>query len=62
MKTLVVTLALAFAGNVFAGDDDQKVQPEISSVIVYLTGAEIMHKQPVTLNPGRNELDRKSVV
>ena len=56
MKTLVVTLALAFAGNVFAGDDDQKVQPEISSVIVYLTGAEIMHKQPVTLNPGRNEL------
>ena len=49
-------LALAFAGNVFAGDDEQKVQPEISSVIVYLTGAEIMHKQSVILNPGRNEL------
>jgi uncharacterized protein (TIGR02231 family) len=56
MKTLAVILALVFAGNVFAGDDEQKVQPEISSVIVYLTGAEIMHKQSVILNPGRNEL------
>jgi uncharacterized protein (TIGR02231 family) len=56
MKTLSVILALVFAGNVFAGDDEQKVQPEISSVIVYLTGAEIMHKQSVILNPGRNEL------
>jgi uncharacterized protein (TIGR02231 family) len=56
MKTLAIMLALAFAGNVFAGDDEQKVQPEISSVIVYLTGAEIMHKQSVILNPGRNEL------
>jgi hypothetical protein len=45
MKTLAVILALVFAGNVFAGDDEQKVQPEISSVIVCLTGAEIRHEQ-----------------
>ena len=41
---------------IFAGENEQKIEAPISSVIVYLTGGEISHKKQITLNPGRNEL------
>lgn len=40
----------------FAGENEQKIEAPISSVIVYLTGGEVSHKKQITLAPGRNEL------
>lgn len=55
MKKLILLLALA-PSLLFAGDNEQKIEAPISSVIVYLTGGEVAHKKQVTLAPGRNEL------
>lgn len=40
----------------FAGENEQKIEAPIHSVIVYLTGGEVAHKKQITLAPGRNEL------
>jgi uncharacterized protein (TIGR02231 family) len=55
MKRFFLLLAL-LPGALFAGENEQKIEAPISSVIVYLTGAEIAHKKQVSLAPGRNEL------
>jgi uncharacterized protein (TIGR02231 family) len=55
MKKLVLILALLPA-MLFAGENEQKIEAPISSVIVYLTGGEVAHKKQITLAPGRNEL------
>lgn len=39
-----------------AGDNEQKVEAPITSVVVYLTGVEIVHQKTISLQPGRNEL------
>lgn len=39
-----------------AEDNEQKIEAPITSVMVYLSGAEIAHKKQITLAPGRNEL------
>ncbi|HET6991446.1 MAG TPA: DUF4139 domain-containing protein [Bacteroidia bacterium] len=39
-----------------AGDNEQKIEAPITSVVVYLTGVEIAHEKTATLQPGRNEL------
>ncbi len=55
MKNIIFLLLLApFALN--AGDNEQKIEAPISSVIVYLTGGEFAHKKQITFAPGRNEL------
>ncbi|HTF03131.1 MAG TPA: mucoidy inhibitor MuiA family protein, partial [Bacteroidia bacterium] len=53
-KILSILLLLPFFSH--AGENEQKIEAPISSVIVYLTGGEIIHKKQVTLAPGRNEL------
>ncbi len=53
-KFVAVLLLLPFV--LQAGENEQKIESPISSVIVYLTGGEFIHKQQVTLLPGRNEL------
>lgn len=53
-KILSVLLLLPFV--VKAGGNEQKIEAPISSVIVYLTGGEYIHKKQLTLAPGRNEL------
>lgn len=55
MKNLLLAFTLIPAF-LFAGENEQKIEAPISSVIVYLTGAEIAHKKQVSLAPGRNEL------
>lgn len=40
----------------FAGDNEQKIEAPITGVTVYLTGVEVAHEKTVTLLPGRNEL------
>ena len=55
MKKLALLFTLIPA-LIFAGENEQKIEAPISSVIVYLTGGEISHKKQITLNPGRNEL------
>jgi uncharacterized protein (TIGR02231 family) len=55
MKKLLAAIALVPV-LLFAGENEQKIDAPISSVIVYLSGGEIMHKKQVTLVPGRNEL------
>lgn len=55
MKNLLLFfLLLPFTG--IAQDHQQKIETPVSSVIVYLTGGEFMHRKQVTLSPGRNEL------
>jgi uncharacterized protein (TIGR02231 family) len=55
MKNLILLLlSIPFAG--FAQDHKQQIETPVSSVIVYLTGGEFMHKKQLTLSPGRNEL------
>ncbi len=39
-----------------AGDNEQKIEAPIKSVVVYLTGVEVVHEKTVSLMPGRNEL------
>jgi len=55
MKNLILFFAIAPA-LLSAGENEQKIEAPISSVIVYLTGGEVAHKKQVTLLPGRNEL------
>lgn len=55
MKKLILLLAM-LPSLLFAGENEQKIEAPISSVIVYLTGGEISHKKQITLAPGRNEL------
>ncbi|CAN5223381.1 DUF4139 domain-containing protein [soil metagenome] len=40
----------------YAGDNETKIEAPITSVVVYLTGVEVVHQKTVTLQPGRNEL------
>lgn len=55
MKNLLLFfLLLPFTG--ISQDHQQKIETPVSSVIVYLTGGEFMHRKQVTLSPGRNEL------
>jgi uncharacterized protein (TIGR02231 family) len=54
-KILLPVLFVAPFG-LHAGDNEQKIEAPISSVVVYLTGVEIVHQKTVTLLPGRNEL------
>lgn len=60
MKNVYRLYALAIFGAVpfcaIAGDNEQKIEAPITSVTVYLTGAEVMHSKTLTLAPGRNEL------
>ena len=53
-KLLSLFLIIPFAAS--AGESETKIEAPISSVIVYLSGAEVTHKKQVTLAPGRNEL------
>ncbi len=39
-----------------AGDNEQKIEAPITSVVIYLTGVEVAHQKVATLQPGRNEL------
>lgn len=55
MKKLIFLLAF-IPSFLFAGENEQKIEAPISSVIIYLTGGEVAHKKQVTLAPGRNEL------
>src|ERR1044072_5240409 len=55
MKKRVFTRVL-IPGILFAGENEQKIEAPIASVIVYLTGGEIAHTKQVSLTPGRNEL------
>ncbi len=60
MKTIfkISTLAFVFISPLFlhAGDNEQKIEAPITSVVVYLTGVEVAHQKSVMLLPGRNEL------
>jgi uncharacterized protein (TIGR02231 family) len=51
---LAVLVASPFA--LHAGDNEQKIEAPITSVVVYLTGVEVVHQKTVSLQPGRNEL------
>src|SRR5574337_1616922 len=53
-----IFLAAGFfsATAVHAEDNEVKIEAPISSVIVYLSGAEVTQSKHVTLAPGRNEL------
>lgn len=55
MKKLFLAFAL-IPGMLIAGENEQKIEAPISSVIVYLTGAQVTHEKQVSLAPGRNEL------
>lgn len=39
-----------------AGDNEQKIEAPITSVVIYLNGVELAHQKTATLQPGRNEL------
>jgi uncharacterized protein (TIGR02231 family) len=52
--TLAALIASPFV--LRAGDNEQKIEAPITSVVVYLTGVEIVHQKNVSLQPGRNEL------
>lgn len=52
----ILAFCLFFPFVLSAGESEQKIESPISSVIVYLTGGEFVHKKQVTLSPGRNEL------
>src|SRR5574337_318814 len=55
MKKLVLAFSLIpFA--MHAGDNEQRIEAPISSVTVYLSGAEVTHTKNLNLVPGRNEL------
>lgn len=56
MRKKLILLFAVLPSLLFAGENEQKVEAPISSVIVYLTGGEISHKKQITLAPGRNEL------
>ncbi|MEO5643787.1 MAG: DUF4139 domain-containing protein [Bacteroidia bacterium] len=60
MKNSTTKLLLApllFSSFIMRADDnEQKIEAPISSVVIYLTGVEIVHQKTVTLQPGRNEL------
>lgn len=53
-RLLAVSFCLPFA--LMAGDNEQKIEAPITSVTVYLNGAQVEHSKNVTLLPGRNEL------
>lgn len=57
MKNLFYLLiCCGFSAPAFAIDGDQKVEAPISSVTVFLSGAEVVHNKQITLQPGRNEV------
>lgn len=59
MKKLIlvpIAIGIALPSLLFGGENEQKIEAPISSVIIYLTGGEVSHKKQITLAPGRNEL------
>lgn len=55
MKKLILALAFPFCLSASV-DPEQKLNVAISSVVVFLEGAEVSHVTQVTLNPGRNKI------
>ncbi|MCA6362209.1 MAG: DUF4139 domain-containing protein [Bacteroidetes bacterium] len=55
MKNLFLLL-LFFPLAALAAENEQRIESDVKSAIVYLNGAELMHTKQVTLQPGRNEL------
>ncbi|HEU4717308.1 MAG TPA: DUF4139 domain-containing protein [Bacteroidia bacterium] len=55
MKKIIFLLCL-LPVTLLAGDVTQKIESPITSVVVYLTGAEVTHTKTVSISPGRNEL------
>jgi Domain of unknown function (DUF4139)/N-terminal domain of unknown function (DUF4140) len=57
MKKIIPFLLLAaFPFAAMADNNEQKIETEIASVVIYLSGAEVTHTKSLTLLPGRNEL------
>lgn len=55
-KKIILAVLIASPFALRAGDNEQKIEAPITSVVVYLTGVEIVHQKNVSLQPGRNEL------
>jgi uncharacterized protein (TIGR02231 family) len=55
-NVLRLCILLSLPVKIFAGENEQRVESPITSVIVYLSGAEVTHTKHITLTPGRNEL------
>ncbi|MCU0434953.1 MAG: DUF4139 domain-containing protein [Bacteroidia bacterium] len=55
MKKLFLLLLLSPLC-MWGGENEQRIEADIKSAIVYLNGAEVMHSKQITLQPGRNEL------
>lgn len=49
---LLLLLPLAVCG----AENEQRIETEVKSAIVYLNGAELTHTKQISLQPGRNEL------
>jgi uncharacterized protein (TIGR02231 family) len=50
-------LLLLFSPLAVSGaENEQRIESDVKSAIVYLNGAELMHSKQITLQPGRNEL------
>ncbi len=56
LKEIMLPVLLSSPFVLHAGDNEQKIEAPITSVVVYLTGVELIHQKTVTLLPGRNEL------
>lgn len=55
-KIILLVSAIGSPFILQAGDNEQKIEAPISSVVIYLNGVEVAHQKSVTLLPGRNEL------
>ncbi len=55
-QKIVLSVLLVSPFALHAADNEQKIEAPITSVVVYLTGVELIHQKTVALQPGRNEL------
>ncbi len=56
LQKIVLSILLVSPFALRAADNEQKIEAPITSVVVYLTGVELIHQKTVALQPGRNEL------
>jgi uncharacterized protein (TIGR02231 family) len=56
LSCFLIATTFLFSSALQAGDNEQKIEAPITSVVVYLSGVEIAHSKTATLQPGRNEL------
>lgn len=55
-QKIMLSLLLVSPFALRAADNEQKIEAPIASVVVYLSGVELIHQKTVALQPGRNEL------